>query len=85
MQRPQPKIFPCEKKNRVGFPPFTFHQEKQKVMASFLGTSWFADTVSVEKFIEGKENEGTRQKTDQNIALLKKFLTLKRESKAVVI
>ena len=54
-------------------------------MASFLGTSWFADTVSVEKFIEGKENEGTRQKTDQNIALLKKFLTLKRESKAVVI
>jgi len=69
---------------RLSLPPRKT-KEKQKVMALSLGTSWFADIVSVEKLIEGQENESTRKKTDQNIALLKEFLTLKRESRAVVI
>ena len=52
-------------------------------MASSLATSRFADIVSVEEFIEEQENENTRKKTEQNIALLKEFLTLKAESRAV--
>ena len=43
--------------------------------------SRFADIVSVEQFIEDQENENTRKKTQQNVALLKEFLTLKNESR----
>ena len=53
------------------------------MIALSWATSRFADIVSVEKFIEGQENENTRKKTEQNIALLKEFLTLKGESRAV--
>ena len=42
--------------------------------------SRFADIVSVEQFIED-QNENTKKKTQQNIALLKEFLTLKNESR----
>ena len=52
-------------------------------MASSSVTSRFADIVSLEEFIEGQQNENTRKKTEQNIALLKEFLTLKGESRAV--
>ena len=41
---------------------------------------YFADIVSVEQFIEDQENENTKKKTQQNVALLKEFLTLKNES-----
>ena len=34
-----------------------------------------------EQFIEGQENENTTKKTQQNVALLKEFLTLKNESR----
>ena len=44
--------------------------------------SKFADiVVSVEQFIEDHENENTKKKTQQNVALLKEFLTLKNESR----
>ena len=43
--------------------------------------SRFADIVSVEQFIEDQENENTKKKTQQNVALLKEFLTLKNESR----
>jgi len=44
--------------------------------------SRFADINSVEQFIEDpQENENTRMKTQQNIALLKEFLTLRNESR----
>jgi len=39
----------------------------------------FADINSVEQFIENQEN--TRKKTQQSIALLKEFLTLRNESR----
>ena len=53
-------------------------------MASSSATSRFADIVSVEEFIEGQENENTREKTEQNIALQKElFLTLKGAARAV--
>ena len=52
-------------------------------MAPSSVTSRFADIVSPEEFIEGQQNEDTRKKTEQNIALLKEFLTLKGESRAV--
>ena len=42
---------------------------------------YFADIVSVEQFIEDQENENTKKKTQQNVALLKEFLTLKNESR----
>ena len=45
--------------------------------------SRFADIVSVKQFIEDQENENTRKKTQQNVALLKEFLTLKNESRLV--
>ena len=38
---------------------------------------------SVEQFIEDQENENTRKKTQQNVALLKEFLTLRNESRLV--
>ena len=40
-----------------------------KIMASR-----FADIILVEQFIEDKENEYTRKKTKQNVALLKELL-----------
>ena len=40
-------------------------------MASSSSNSRFADVTSVEEFIEGQENENTRKKTEQNVALLK--------------
>ena len=53
-------------------------------MASSSATSRFSDIVSVEEFIEGQENENTREKTGQNIALQKElFLTLKGAAGAV--
>ena len=53
------------------------------MMASFSATSRFADIVLVEEFTEGQEKENIRKKTEQNVALLKEFLTLKGESRAV--
>ena len=41
--------------------------------------SRFADINSVEQFIEDQENENTRKKTQQNVILLKEFLTLRKE------
>ena len=52
-------------------------------MASSSSNSRFADITSVEEFIEGQENENTKKKTEQNVALLKEFLRLKDESKPV--
>ena len=43
--------------------------------------SRFADIVSVEQFIKDQENENTKKKTQQNVALLMEFLTLKNESR----
>ena len=43
--------------------------------------SRFADIVSVEQFIEDQENENRKKKTQQNVTLLKEFLTLKNESR----
>lgn len=43
----------------------------------------FADFLSVEQFIEDQENENTKKKTQQNVALLKEFLTLKNESRTI--
>ena len=42
--------------------------------------SRFADIVSVEQFIEDKKMK-TKKKTQQNVALLKEFLTMKNESR----
>ena len=53
-------------------------------MASSSSNSRFADITSVEECIEGQENENTRKKTEQNVALLKEFLSLKDESRPVV-
>ena len=60
-----------------------FTKKNSKVMASSSVTSRFADIVSLEEFIEGQQNENTRKKTEQYIPLLKGFLTLKGESRAV--
>jgi len=38
----------------------------------------------VEQFIEDQENENTRKKTQQNVALLKEFLTLRNESRLII-
>ena len=46
---------------------------KRKTMASSSSNSRFADITSVEEFIEGQENENTRKKTEQNVALLKEY------------
>ena len=45
--------------------------------------SRFADINSVEQFIENQENENTRKKTQQNVALLEEFLTLRNESRLI--
>ena len=54
----------------------TFAASPESIMVSR-----FADIVSVEQFIEDQENENTKKKTQQNVALLKEFLTLKNESR----
>ena len=54
----------------------TFAASPESIMVST-----FADIVSVEKFIKDQENENTKKKTQQNVALLKEFLTLKNESR----
>ena len=54
----------------------TFAASPESIMVSR-----FADIVSVEEFIEDQENENTKKKTQQNVALLKEFLTLKNESR----
>ena len=38
-----------------------------------------ADRNSVKQFIEDQENENTRNKSQQNVALIKEFLTLRNE------
>ena len=43
--------------------------------------SRFADINSVKQFIEDQENGNTRKKTQQNVALLEEFLTLRNESR----
>ena len=43
----------------------------------------FANTNSVEGFIEDQENENTRKKTQQSVALLKEFLVLRNESRLI--
>ena len=45
--------------------------------------SRFADINSVEQFIEDQENENSRKKTQQNVALLKEFLMLRDESRLI--
>ena len=45
--------------------------------------SRFADINSMEQFIEDQENENTRKKTQQNVALLEEFLTLRNESRLI--
>ena len=45
--------------------------------------SKFADINLVQQFIEDEENENTRKKTQQNVALLKEFLTLRNESRLI--
>ena len=42
-------------------------------MVSSSSNSRFADITSEEEFIEGQENENTRKKTEQNVALLKEI------------
>ena len=46
--------------------------------------SRFADINSVEQSIEDQENENTKKKTQQNVALLKEILTLRNESRLKV-
>ena len=45
--------------------------------------SRFADINSVEQFIEDQENENTGKKTQQNVAFLEEFLTLRNESRLI--
>ena len=45
--------------------------------------SRLADLNSVEQFIEDQENEKTRKKSQQNVALLKEFLTLRKELRLI--
>ncbi|XP_067029817.1 fibroblast growth factor receptor 3-like isoform X4 [Acropora muricata] len=54
------------------------HVDDDLIMASR-----FADINSVEQFIEDQENENTRKKTQQNVALLEEFLTLRNESRLI--
>ena len=51
-------------------------------MASFSSSnSRLADIATVDEFIEGQENKNTKKKTEQNVALLKEFLTPRDESR----
>ena len=52
----------------------TFAASPESIMVSR-----FADIVSLKQFIEDQENENTKKKTQQNVAL--EFLTLKNESR----
>ena len=45
--------------------------------------SRFADINAVHQFIKDQENENTRKKTQENVPLLKKFLTLRNESRFI--
>jgi len=45
--------------------------------------SRFADINSVKQFIEDQENENTRKKTQQNVALLREFLAFRNESRLI--
>ena len=45
--------------------------------------SRFEDINSVKQFIEDSGNENTRKKTQQNVVLLKEFLTLRNESRLI--
>ena len=45
--------------------------------------SRLADLNSEEQFIEDQENENTRKKSQQNVALLKEFLTLRKELRLI--
>ena len=42
-----------------------------------------AELNSEEQFIEDQENENTRKKSQQNVALLKEFLTLRKELRLI--
>ena len=45
--------------------------------------SRFADINSLKQFIDDQENENTKKKTQQNVALLKEFLTLRNKSRLI--
>ena len=68
------------------FPPFGAAPQSGNVhnfrcFPESIMVSRFADIVSVEQFLEDQENENTKKKTQQNVALLREFLTLKNESR----
>ena len=68
------------------FPPFGAASQSGNVhnfrcFPESIMVSRFADIVSVAQFIKDQENENTKTKTQQNVALLKEFLTLKNESR----
>ena len=50
---------------------------------SKIKASRFADINLGEQFIDDQESENTRKKAQQNVALLKEFLTLRYESRLV--
>ena len=73
-----------------GFPTLEGGQTKQLRVNVYNVTcfpriiaSRFADINSMKQFIEDPENENTRKKTQQNVALLKEFLTLRNESRLI--
>ena len=81
-------IFFTSESNGIGFPAFRRGFPKwecSQLSLLPLNRSWFssrfADIVSVEQLIEDQENENTKNKTQQNVALLKEFLTTKNESR----
>ena len=82
--RPHTKFFTSEKIVSV-FPAFrrNFQSECSQLSLPQNHGFRFADIVSVKQFIEDQENENTKQKTQQNVALLKKFLKLKNESRLI--
>ena len=74
-------IFFTSEKIRIGFSRLSGRpcEVTESVFATFptFPESWlnsrFADINSVEQFIENQENENTRKKTQQNVALLEEF------------
>ncbi|XP_044180055.1 uncharacterized protein LOC114950176 [Acropora millepora] len=66
------------KGDRVSWKPQHKASYLEKIKASR-----FADINSVEQFIEDQENENTRKKTQQNVALLEEFRTLRNESRLI--
>ena len=90
-QKPDTIFFTSEK-IRIGFSRLSRRSceviESECLQRSLLSqsihkiiASRFADINSVEQFIEDHENENTRKKTQQNVALLKEFLTLRNEER----